>query len=118
MVRSGVSLCELKYFEPNTKVIIEAGPLAGVEGSVVSVNNRHNLIVSITLLRRSVAAEISPELVRRLSPRPALSAAGEPAGPAHNGNSSPVQRMPAVRFHAASAKPFSEFRRDQDTANR
>jgi len=74
MVASGVRLCELKYFEPNTRVLIESGPLAGVEGSVISVNNRQNLIVSVTLLRRSVAAEINPEWVRRITPRASLAA--------------------------------------------
>jgi transcription antitermination factor NusG len=58
----------LAYFEPNTKVIIESGPLAGAEGVVVSANKRQNLIVSITLLRRSIATEIDPSWVRKVVP--------------------------------------------------
>jgi transcription antitermination factor NusG len=40
------------------RVCIEQGPLAGVEGVLVGVKKRSRLVVSVTLLKRSVAVEI------------------------------------------------------------
>ncbi len=40
------------------RVEIRGGPLSGVKGVLEKINDRRNLVVSITLLRRSVAVEI------------------------------------------------------------
>lgn len=40
------------------------GPLRGSEGLVLRTRNRHSLIISCSLLRRSVAVEIDPRCVR------------------------------------------------------
>jgi transcription termination/antitermination protein NusG len=50
-----------------SKVIIEKGPLAGIEGVTLEMNKRQRLIVSISLLQRSVAVEIEPDWARPLS---------------------------------------------------
>lgn len=47
-----------------TKVLIERGPLAGVEGLTVRVNKGYRLVVSISLLQRSVAVEIDSGWIR------------------------------------------------------
>jgi len=44
-------------------VRLEYGPLRGMEGVVVSIRNHHRLVVSISLLQRSVAVEIEPEWI-------------------------------------------------------
>jgi transcription antitermination factor NusG len=44
-------------------VRIEAGPLAGVEGTVIAVKNRQRLVVSVGLLQRAVAVELDVESV-------------------------------------------------------
>lgn len=49
-----------EYLHIGQRVRIEAGPLRGVEGILAGVNERHRLVVSITLLQRSVAVEIDP----------------------------------------------------------
>jgi transcription antitermination factor NusG len=45
------------------RVRLETGPLRGLEGLVISVKSRHRLIVSVSLLQRSVAVEIDPAWV-------------------------------------------------------
>jgi transcription antitermination factor NusG len=46
------------YVHAGLRVQIVGGPLAGAEGTVLSVKNQHRLIVSVMLLQRSVAVEI------------------------------------------------------------
>jgi transcription antitermination factor NusG len=45
------------------QVRIRRGPLAGLEGILVKVKNSYRLVVSVTLLERSVAAEIDAAYV-------------------------------------------------------
>jgi transcription antitermination factor NusG len=45
------------------RVRLEAGPLAGVEGVLVSQKGQSRLVVSVTLLNRAVAVEIDEEWV-------------------------------------------------------
>ena len=45
------------------RVRIEGGPLCGVEAIVVVVKNRRRLVVSVSLLKRAVAVEISSEWI-------------------------------------------------------
>lgn len=55
------------------RVMVEAGPLSGIEGVVLVVKNSHRLVVSIALLQRAVAVEIESDWVRS-SPLSLLSA--------------------------------------------
>lgn len=50
------------------RVRIVAGPLRDVEGVVLSTRNGHRLVVSISLLQRSVAVEVDMAWVQRCSP--------------------------------------------------
>jgi transcription antitermination factor NusG len=47
--------------------MIENGPLTGVDGTVLRIKGQYRLIVQISLLQRSVAAEIDREAVRPLA---------------------------------------------------
>lgn len=51
------------------KVRIIRGPLAGAEGILTAVKTRHRLIVSVSLLQRSVAVEIPDDSAWPTSPR-------------------------------------------------
>ena len=47
-----------------SKVYIERGPLAGVEGIITNTDKVYRLVVSVSLLQRSVAVEIDREWAR------------------------------------------------------
>jgi transcription antitermination factor NusG len=55
--RAPVTLCQ--YTSVGKRVRVEAGPLKGVEGIVVGHRNEARLVVSITILQRSVATEVN-----------------------------------------------------------
>jgi len=63
-------------FEAGQKMRIVAGPLCGVEGTVVRVKAGSRLVVSVTALQRSIAVELDgddaiPQALRNKSGRPA-----------------------------------------------
>lgn len=64
MVNSGFRLQPWPYLKIGSKVRIEAGPLTGIEGIVITVKNHDRLVISVTLLQRSVAVEIDSNCVR------------------------------------------------------
>jgi transcription antitermination factor NusG len=60
-VRANIDVEPWPYFAMGQMVRINVGPLAGVEGRVVSIANSWRLIVSVTLLQRSVAVAVERE---------------------------------------------------------
>jgi transcription antitermination factor NusG len=58
IVRSKLPLEELPYTRGD-KVRIVTGPLAGVEGSVSRMKDNYRVVVSVAMLERSVAVEVS-----------------------------------------------------------
>jgi transcription antitermination factor NusG len=66
MLRSGVEPEPWPYLNSGTKVLIERGPLTGLEAIVVQNLNQWRVVVSVELLQRSVAAEIDREWVREV----------------------------------------------------
>ena len=58
LVESGLSLQPRPFLEVGKRVGVVAGPLRGLQGILLHSSNSDRLVVSITLLRRSVAAEI------------------------------------------------------------
>lgn len=46
------------FLHTGQRVRIQAGPLRGTEGIVLTIKNQHCLVVSVSLLQRSVAVEI------------------------------------------------------------
>ncbi len=64
MVQSGLLVTPWPYLELGQRVLIEQGPLAGVEGILEEVKGKCRLVVSINLLHRSVSAEVDRNWVR------------------------------------------------------
>jgi len=62
------SITPLPAFTTGQKVRITEGPLADVEGIVVRDNGRQRLVVSVSLLKRSVVAEIDREWLEEVNP--------------------------------------------------
>ena len=58
LVESGLSVEPTAFLEVGRPVGVVAGPLRGLKGILLHSSNSDRLVVSITLLRRSVAAEI------------------------------------------------------------
>ena len=63
---SGLAAQPCPFLNAGASVYIERGPLAGIEGIVTNLNKKHTLVISVTLLQRSVAVEIDREWVRPL----------------------------------------------------
>lgn len=74
MVQSGLLVTPWPFLELGQMVLIERGPLAGVEGILEEVKGRCRLVVSIELLRRSVSAEVDRRWVRPLKMRQRVAA--------------------------------------------
>ncbi|HXG23074.1 MAG TPA: UpxY family transcription antiterminator [Chthonomonadales bacterium] len=58
IVASGFEVGPWPYLQVGRRVRIEDGPLAGVEGILLEIRPRNKLVVSVTLLQRSVAVEV------------------------------------------------------------
>jgi transcription antitermination factor NusG len=67
MVASGLPSQPWPFLQVGDLVKIERGALRGLQGVLIEVRGAHRLVLSITLLRRSVAVEIDPAFVRSLS---------------------------------------------------
>jgi transcription antitermination factor NusG len=57
-VRSGLSMEPCAFLEAGQRVRLDDGPLAGVEGIFVGTSKQQRIVVSLTLLKRSVAVVI------------------------------------------------------------
>ena len=66
MVTLSSTVCEWPYTQTGQQVLINKGPLAGIKGVVISNKNTARIVVSITLLKRSLAAEIDAECLTKL----------------------------------------------------
>ena len=64
VLRSGLAAQPWPFLGVGSRVYIERGPLAGLEGIVTDADKVYRLIVSVSLLQRSVAVEIDREWAR------------------------------------------------------
>ncbi|MGA2879232.1 MAG: UpxY family transcription antiterminator [Bryobacteraceae bacterium] len=70
-VDANFQLRECDFFMKGQRATVMSGALAGLEGTVVSLKQQSRLVLSISLLQRSVALEIDESLVR-IEPDPAM----------------------------------------------
>jgi transcription antitermination factor NusG len=70
VVESGRALHPWPLPQVGDRVILEHGPLAGVEGIIIGQKKQRRLVVSVTLLRRSVAVEIEDDWARPIGHTP------------------------------------------------
>jgi transcription antitermination factor NusG len=66
VVDSGIHAQPCKYLAVGTKVRIESGPLEGLVGIIARIKDSKRLIVSVSLLMRSVAVELDGTSVKPL----------------------------------------------------
>ena len=65
-MESGLSAEPWPFLEVGQRVLLEGGPLAGLEGILIEARKQQRLVVSVTLLKRSVAVGIERHWVRPL----------------------------------------------------
>ena len=63
IARSDLASHPWPYLKVGQRVRIEYGSLAGVEGILIELKKQHRLVVSVTLLQRSVAVDVEREWV-------------------------------------------------------
>ncbi len=66
LVASGLANQSCNYLEVGDRVRIESGPLRGLAGIMVDTRNSRRLVISVSLLQRSIAVEIDSAVVKRL----------------------------------------------------
>jgi transcription antitermination factor NusG len=66
LVRSGLLVSPWPFLREGDQVLIERGPLAGLDGILQRLKGKLRIVVSISLLQRSVSAEIDRAWVRPL----------------------------------------------------
>lgn len=69
VVSSGFHTEPWPYLELGQKVRIESDALMGLEGILIHFKGNHRIVVSVSLLRRSVAVEIDRSCVSPIDPR-------------------------------------------------
>jgi transcription antitermination factor NusG len=67
ILRSGLAVQPWPLLRVGSKVCIEGGPLAGLEGIVTDMDKVCRLVVSVSLLQRSVAVEIDRAWARPIT---------------------------------------------------
>lgn len=68
VVSSGLQVEPWPFLELGQKVRIEGEALQGLEGILIHFKGNHRIVLSVSLLRRSVALEIDRSCVRPLDP--------------------------------------------------
>jgi transcriptional antiterminator RfaH len=72
LARSSLLREPWKYLPDGIVVLVETGPLAGIQGIIRTDENRRQLIISITLLQRSVAIHLDKDTVVSVVADPAI----------------------------------------------
>jgi transcription antitermination factor NusG len=66
-IKSGLPVAPWSFLEVGQSVRLEDGPLAGLEGRLLNLGKETRILVSVTLLRRSIAVEIERHWARPVS---------------------------------------------------
>lgn len=83
LAKSGLEVKRSPFLRVGSRVRVHSGPLKGTQGLLVEVKNHYQLVVSVTILQRSVSVEIDEVMVEPLrepNDMPAVKAAGAAAG--------------------------------------
>jgi len=67
IAQSGLPAKPYPYLEAGEIVRVEEGPLAGIKGTVIRSKGTTSVIISVELLKRSVAVELNSEAVRAVA---------------------------------------------------
>ena len=70
IIQSGLPREPWPFLQIGQKVRIATGPLSGYEGILLNLKGNHRLVLSVSLLKRSVAVEVDSAWVSPISSRP------------------------------------------------
>jgi transcription antitermination factor NusG len=90
VVKSGSPAEPCSFLKQGDRVRVEYGPLRGVEGILIGLRGQSRVIVSVTLLQRSVAVDVQMEWLSAVT-----------------GNDAPQWLSPALTATSASLSPSS-----------
>ena len=63
VMRSGLPAMPWPFIHPGDRVQVESGPLCGVQGFVESFDDHQRLVVSVSLMQRSISVKLDPAWV-------------------------------------------------------
>lgn len=78
VVRSGLHCQPWPFLHVGDCVRIECGPLAGLEGILLSFKGHHRVVVSVSILQRAVSVDVDSAWVNAAGKRAAVSVASVP----------------------------------------
>ena len=67
-LKSGLRVEPCAFLDIGQRVRLQAGPLAGMEGIFAGASGQQHMVVSVTLLKRSVAVTIEPDWALPVTP--------------------------------------------------
>jgi transcription antitermination factor NusG len=82
LLRSNLPVGPWPFLREGKFVTVERGPLTGVDGIVIEANSKCRLVVSVSLLQRSIYVEIDRDWVAPCEPCRPISAASQQCTPA------------------------------------
>jgi transcription antitermination factor NusG len=80
LITSGIQHQPCPFLNIGDRVRISAGPLLGLEGILIEIKGSHKLVLSVSLLQRSVAVEIDSAFITALA-RPSSKNPGKQNSP-------------------------------------
>jgi len=66
VLNSGRACAPCPFIADGTRARVESGPLAGTEGFVTALDNKLRLVVSVTMIQRSLAVDVESETLKTL----------------------------------------------------
>jgi transcription antitermination factor NusG len=69
LLASGFPVLQWPFLREGQRVLVEHGPLRGVEGVIVSQKDEWAMVVSIELLQRSVAVQLDRSVLKGIRGR-------------------------------------------------
>jgi transcription antitermination factor NusG len=67
MMQSNTPIRPWPHLKPGDRVRVERGPLRGLIGTLIREKDVFRLVIGVELLQRSIAAEVSPDMIAPLS---------------------------------------------------
>jgi transcription antitermination factor NusG len=67
MMHAGSPIRPWPYLKPGDPVRVERGPLRGLTGTLIREKDVFRLVIGLELLQRSIAAEVSPDMIVPIS---------------------------------------------------